>query len=61
MDGPHGETLQQSAPRDILGQLLNRDAGLDAPDVRLAESLTGNDIAMNALSFANPRSAHFGG
>ena len=28
---------QQSQPRDVLGELFDRDARLDPPDVRLAE------------------------
>ena len=36
-DGPDAEALQQGPPRDILGKFLDRDAGLDAPDVGLAE------------------------
>ena len=37
-DRPHVQALKQRAtPRDILGQLLDRDPGLHAPDVRLAE------------------------
>ena len=35
--GTHVETLQQSALCDALRQLLDRDAGLDAPHIRLAE------------------------
>ena len=35
-DRPDIQALQQGAPGDILGELLDRDAGLDAPDVRLA-------------------------
>ena len=34
---PHREALQQRAPRNVLGELLDRDAGLDPPDVGLAE------------------------
>ena len=34
---PDVEALKQRAPGDVLGQLLDRDAGLHAPDVRLAE------------------------
>ena len=34
---PHGEALQERAPRDILGESLDRDARLDPPDVGLAE------------------------
>jgi len=36
-NGPHAEALQQPAPGNILGQLLDRDAGLDPPDIRLAQ------------------------
>ena len=34
---PNREALQQRAPRNVLGEFLNRDAGLDPPDVRSAE------------------------
>ena len=45
-DGPDAEALQQAAPGDVLGQLLDRDAGLDPPDVRLAEDqLVEGDVA----------------
>ena len=33
----HGDALQQRAPRDIRRQLLDRDAGLHPPDIRLRE------------------------
>ena len=36
-DRPDVQALEQRAPGDVLGQLLDRDAGLHAPDVRLAE------------------------
>ena len=36
-DRPDVEALEQRAPGDVLGQLLDRDAGLHAPDVGLAE------------------------
>ena len=36
-DGPDMQALDQAAPRDGFGQFLDRDAGLHAPDVRLAE------------------------
>ena len=36
-DGPDAEALKQAASSDVLGQFLDRNAGLDAPDVRLAE------------------------
>ena len=34
---PDAEALQERAPGDILGQLFDRNAGLHAPDIRLAE------------------------
>ena len=34
---PHCQALQQRAPRDVLGQLLDRHAGLDPAHVGLAE------------------------
>ena len=34
---PHGEALEERAPRNVLGELLDRDARLDPPDVGLAE------------------------
>ena len=34
---PDGEALQERAATDVLGQFLDRDAGLDAPDVRLGQ------------------------
>ena len=46
---PDGEALQQGAPSDVRGQLLNRDAGLDAPHVRLREDqLIERDVARGA-------------
>ena len=35
---PDAQALQQRAPGDVLGQLLDRDAGLHAPDVRLGQN-----------------------
>jgi hypothetical protein len=35
--GPDAEALEQRAASDILGELLDRDAGLHTPDVALAE------------------------
>jgi hypothetical protein len=32
------EALQERAPGDVLGQILDRDAGLHAPDVRLGKN-----------------------
>ena len=46
---PDGEALQQRAAGDILGELLDRDAGLDLADVRLAEhQLVEGDVARGA-------------
>src|SRR4051812_34501765 len=36
-DRPDTEALQEGTPRDVLGQFLDRNAGLDASNVRLAE------------------------
>ena len=36
-NGTNMQGLDETAPGDGLGQLLDRDTGLDAPDVRLAE------------------------
>ncbi len=35
--GPHVQALQEPAPRDVLGQFLDRDASLDAPHIGLAQ------------------------
>lgn len=35
--GPDAEALQQAAAGNVLDQLLDRDASLHAPDVRLGE------------------------
>src|SRR5690606_819 len=44
--GADVEALKQAAPGNVLGQLLDRDAGLHAPDVRLAEhQLVEGDVA----------------
>ena len=46
---PDAEALQERAPGDVLGQLLDRDAGLHAPDVALAEhQLVEGDVARGA-------------
>ena len=46
---PDGEALQERAAADVLGQLLDRDAGLDAPDVRLGQDeLVEGNIARGA-------------
>ena len=46
---PDAEALQQRAVGDVLGQFLDRDAGLHAPDVRLAEhQLVEGDVARGA-------------
>ena len=43
---PDAEALQEPAPGDVLGQLLDRDAGLHAPDVGLAQhQLVEGDVA----------------
>ena len=43
---PHGQALQQRAPDDVLGQLLDGDAGLDAAHVGLAQDqLVEGDVA----------------
>ena len=36
-DGPDAQRLEQTAPADVIGQLVNRDAGLHAPDIRLGQ------------------------
>ena len=42
---PHRDALQQGATGDVLGQLLDRDAGLDPPHVGLTEQeLVERDI-----------------
>lgn len=47
--GPHGERDQQSPPRDVLGQLLDRHACLDVAHVRLAEhQLVEGNVAQGA-------------
>ena len=47
--GADAEALQQGAPGDVLGQLLDRDAGLHAPDVGLAEhQLVEGDVPEDA-------------
>ena len=48
-DRPDVEALQEPAPGDVLGQILDRDAGLQAPDVGLAEhQLVEGDVARGA-------------
>jgi hypothetical protein len=37
-DGTHAEALQKPAPGNVFGQFVDRDAGLGAPHVRLAEN-----------------------
>lgn len=45
-DGAHMQALDKAAPGDELSLLLDRDAGLDAPDVRLAKhQLVERDVA----------------
>jgi hypothetical protein len=36
-NGPNAQALQQPAAGDVFGQFLDRDAGLDAPDVGLVQ------------------------
>ena len=46
---PNGEALQERAPGDILGQLLDRNAGLDAADIRLGQDeLVEGNVARGA-------------
>jgi hypothetical protein len=48
-DRPDAEALQERAPGDVLGKLLNRDAGLQTPDVELAQyQLVEGDVARGA-------------
>ena len=48
-DRPDVEALQEPAPGDVLGQVLDRDAGLQAPDVGLAEhQLVEGNVARGA-------------
>ena len=45
-DRPDVEALQQGTPGDVLGQILDRDAGLHPPDVGLAQDeLVEGDVA----------------
>ena len=45
-DRAHTQALQQAAAGDVVGQLLDRDAGLHPPDVRLREQeLVEGDVA----------------
>ena len=45
-DGTDMEALDETAPGDGLGQLLDRDAGLDAPNIGLAQhQLVEGDVA----------------
>ena len=46
---PDGEALQEPAAGDVLGELLDRDARLDAPDIRLAQhELVEGNVARRA-------------
>ena len=48
-DRPDVEALQESTPGNVLGQILDRDAGLQAPDVGLAEhKLVEGDVSRRA-------------
>ena len=56
---PDGEALQQRAPGDVLGQLLDGDAGLDAAHVGLAEDeLVEGDVARYAQGDLGLRLGH---
>ena len=58
-DRPHGQALQQRAPGDVLGQLLDGDAGLDAAHVGLAQhQLVEGDVARNAQGDLGLRLGH---
>ena len=47
--GPHGDGAEQRPPRYVLGQFLDRDAGLDVAHVRLAEhQLVEGNVARGA-------------
>ena len=44
--GPHTKALQERAPGDVVGQLLNRDAGLHPAHIGLAQhQLVEGDVA----------------
>ena len=56
---PDGEALQQRAPGDVLGQLLDRHAGLDAAHVGLAEDeLVEGDVPRYAQGDLGLRLGH---
>jgi hypothetical protein len=58
---PDVEALKQTAPGDVLGQVLDRDAGLHAPDVGLAEhQLVEGNVARGAESDFLNGSSHRG-
>jgi hypothetical protein len=55
------QALQQGAPGNVLGELLNRNAGLDAPDVRLAEhQLVEGNVAGRTESDLRKSNSHVG-
>ena len=48
-DGAHGDARQQRAPGDVLGEFLDRNAGLDLPHIRLAQhQLVERDVPRRA-------------
>ena len=56
---PDVQALQERAPGDVLGQLFDRDAGLHAPNIRLAEhQLVEGDVARGAESDLLNRTSH---
>ena len=56
------EALQERAPGDVLGQLLDRDAGLHAPDVRLGQNkLVEGDVARRRQGDLLNGSSHLDG
>ena len=45
----HGQALKERAPGDVFGELLDRDSGLDPPDVRLGQhELIERNVARRA-------------
>ena len=61
-DRPDAQALQKRAPGDVLGQLLDRDAGLHAPDVGLAEhQFVEGNVARGRQGDLLNGSGHLGG
>ena len=57
-DRPDGEALQQRAPGDVLGKLLDRDARLDAADIGLAQDQpVERDVARAARARSSQRTS----